>query len=303
MYETVIFDLDGTLLDTLDDLHSAVNAALSAYGLPLRSKAQVRAFVGNGIVKLMQRAIGDEDFAHFDGALAAFKTYYKVHCKDKTAPYAGIMSLLSALKARGIKTAVVSNKADFAVKLLAAEYRVITPDLPGHGYSGCPDMDYTTEDFSLFIEAFLKAMHIGEASIVACGQSAAYAIDYCSYNRDSVRSLVLISPGSLRMQDFGSARYLGGFFGKWIVRRYQNPVYMRKQIEKAFFDKTALQEQDVRTYCKPYTRTEVQECVQMTVANFEDNKVAGQLGALELPILHIVFRGGGTLYAGGNAAL
>lgn len=122
MYETVIFDLDGTLLDTLDDLHSAVNAALSAYGLPLRSKAQVREFVGNGIVKLMQRAIGDEDFAHFDGALAAFKTYYKVHCKDKTAPYAGIMSLLSALKARGIKTAVVSNKADFAVKLLAAEY-------------------------------------------------------------------------------------------------------------------------------------------------------------------------------------
>ena len=183
---------------------------------------------------------------------------------------------------------------------LAAEYRVITPDLPGHGYSGCPDMDYTTEDFTLFIEAFLKAMHIGEASIVAYGQSAAYAIDYCSYNRDSVRRLVLISPGSLRMQDFGSARYLGSFFGKWIVRRYQNPVYMRKQIEKAFFDKTALQEQDVRAYCKPYTRTEVQECVQMTVANFEDNKVAGQLGALELPILFM--RGGEDVLSDTEAA-
>ncbi len=123
MYETVIFDLDGTLLDTLDDLHGAVNAALVAYNLLPRSKEEVRSFVGNGIVKLMERAVGcKERRADFDGILTAFKVYYKEHCKDKTAPYAGIMPLLSALKARGIKTAVVSNKADFAVKLLAEEY-------------------------------------------------------------------------------------------------------------------------------------------------------------------------------------
>jgi len=122
MYETVIFDLDGTLLDTLDDLHSAVNAALGEYNLPLRSKEEVRAFIGNGIAKLIERAIGVKDYADFDGVLWAFKGYYKEHCKDKTAPYAGIRNLLSALKARGIKTAVVSNKADFAVKLLAEEY-------------------------------------------------------------------------------------------------------------------------------------------------------------------------------------
>ncbi len=123
MYETVIFDLDGTLLNTLDDLHDAVNAALVAYNLPPRSKEEVRAFVGNGIVKLMERAVGSkEQRTDFDGILTAFKAYYKEHCKDKTAPYAGIMPLLSALKERGIKTAVVSNKADFAVKLLADEY-------------------------------------------------------------------------------------------------------------------------------------------------------------------------------------
>lgn len=122
MYETVVFDLDGTLLDTLDDLHGAVNAALAAYGLPLRSKDEVRGFVGNGIVKLMERAIGEKNNADFDGALAAFKAHYKQHCKDKTAAYAGVLPLLSALKARGVKTAVVSNKADFAVKLLAEEY-------------------------------------------------------------------------------------------------------------------------------------------------------------------------------------
>ena len=122
MYETIIFDLDGTLLDTLDDLHDAVNAALTAFALPLRSKEEVRGFVGNGIANLMRRAIGEGVDVDFDGALTVFKEYYKVHCKDKTAAYAGIMSLLQELKARGIKTAVVSNKADFAVKLLADEY-------------------------------------------------------------------------------------------------------------------------------------------------------------------------------------
>ncbi|MBQ8343003.1 MAG: HAD-IA family hydrolase [Clostridia bacterium] len=122
MYETVVFDLDGTLLDTLDDLHGAVNAALAAYRLPMRSREEVRAFVGNGIVKLMERAVGEKDRPDFEGILTAFKAHYKEHCKDKTAAYAGIMPLLSALKECGVKTAVVSNKADFAVKLLAEEY-------------------------------------------------------------------------------------------------------------------------------------------------------------------------------------
>ena len=124
MYETVVFDLDGTLLDTLDDLHGAVNAALAAYDLPLRTREEVRSFVGNGIVKLMERAVGkaQTEVADFEGILSAFKAYYKLHCKDKTTAYTGIMPLLTALKERGVKTAVVSNKADFAVKLLAEEY-------------------------------------------------------------------------------------------------------------------------------------------------------------------------------------
>lgn len=122
MYETVVFDLDGTLLDTLDDLWAAVNAALGQYGLPLRTREEVRSFVGNGIVKLMERAVGTQDRTDFNGIITAFKAYYKEHCKDKTTAYAGIIPLLTALKERGIKTAVVSNKADFAVKMLAKEY-------------------------------------------------------------------------------------------------------------------------------------------------------------------------------------
>ena len=122
MYTTVVFDLDGTLLNTLDDLHAAVNAALAAFQLPLRTKEEVRVFVGNGIAKLIERAIGQKQHPHFDGVFAEFKRYYGEHCKDKTQPYAGIMPLLVELKKRGIATAVVSNKADFAVKILAEEY-------------------------------------------------------------------------------------------------------------------------------------------------------------------------------------
>lgn len=122
MYKTVIFDLDGTLLDTLADLHASVNAALSAFGLPSRSLDEVRSFVGNGIAKLIERAIGGAAHPNFEGVFSAFKGHYGAHCKDKTKPYDGILPLLQRLQSAGVQTAVVSNKADFAVKLLAEEY-------------------------------------------------------------------------------------------------------------------------------------------------------------------------------------
>ncbi len=125
MYKTIIFDLDGTLLDTLDDLTSATNAALHTFGQPVRTREEVRSFVGNGIKKLMERALG-ERVDLLDEALEVFKQYYGEHCAEKTKPYEGILPLLEALRKRGTKTAVLSNKADFAVKKLAEEY---FPDL------------------------------------------------------------------------------------------------------------------------------------------------------------------------------
>ena len=122
MYETIVFDLDGTLLDTLDDLTDSVNAALEKYNLPKRTKNEVRAFVGNGIAKLVERAAGEENKLLWQDVLTEFKKHYAAHCADKTAPYEGILSLLRALKSRGVKTAVLSNKADFAVKSLAETY-------------------------------------------------------------------------------------------------------------------------------------------------------------------------------------
>ena len=122
MYETVIFDLDGTLLDTLDDLTAATNAALEKFSLPQRTREEVRSFVGNGIAKLIERAVGEEGKGLQAEALAEFKSYYAAHCADKTAPYDGILSLLRSLREKGVKTAVLSNKADFAVKSLAKTY-------------------------------------------------------------------------------------------------------------------------------------------------------------------------------------
>lgn len=122
-YELAIFDLDGTLLDTLDDLADSVNFALSACGYPLRTREEVRSFVGNGIRKLIERSVPQETpVEQIDKVHETFTARYKVHCADKTKPYEGVMELLQTLLADGIKTAVVSNKADYAVKDLCAQY-------------------------------------------------------------------------------------------------------------------------------------------------------------------------------------
>lgn len=122
-YEAVIFDLDGTLLDTLEDLKDSVNYALKNAGMPLRSMEEVRASVGNGVRRLMELVIPDgEENPEFDKVFEDFKKHYALHCNDKTAPYPRIMELLSELKKRGYKMAVVSNKFYGAVQELRRLY-------------------------------------------------------------------------------------------------------------------------------------------------------------------------------------
>lgn len=121
--DTVIFDLDGTLLDTLEDLKDAVNHALACCGMPERSLEEIRRFVGNGIRNLMRRAVPHgEDNPEFEQAFAEFQNYYKLHCNDKTKPYPGVPQMLEELKEKGYHLAIVSNKADFAVKELQEIY-------------------------------------------------------------------------------------------------------------------------------------------------------------------------------------
>ena len=119
----IVWDLDGTLLDTLCDLTASVNAALAACGMPPRTQEEVRRFVGNGAVKLMERAVpAGTDAAAEAAALAAFRAHYAVHANDATKPYPGIPALLSRLAAAGVRMAIVSNKPDFAVRSLAETY-------------------------------------------------------------------------------------------------------------------------------------------------------------------------------------
>lgn len=119
MKHTVIFDLDGTLLDTLGDLAASVNYALRSVGLPDCSLEEVRSFLGNGIRYLMEHVVGGrQEGEDFERTFQTFRSHYVDHCLDTTGPYAGIMPLLEALRERGVKMAIVSNKLHPAVREL-----------------------------------------------------------------------------------------------------------------------------------------------------------------------------------------
>ena len=121
--KTVIFDLDGTLLYTLEDLKDSVNFALSKFNYPQKNLEEIRKFVGNGVKVLMELSIPQgENNKNFDECLAIFKTHYAQNMYNKTKPYDGIIEMLETLQQQGFRTAVVSNKFDLATKELCKKY-------------------------------------------------------------------------------------------------------------------------------------------------------------------------------------
>lgn len=130
-YKAVLFDMDGTLLDTLADMAAAVNHILSVHGYPLRTVEEVRTFVGNGARKLMERALPpDVTGDAFEALLEEYRQWYEAHACVKTAPYPGVPAVLAALHRAGVRCAVVSNKPDGATRELAARF---FPGLPAFG--------------------------------------------------------------------------------------------------------------------------------------------------------------------------
>lgn len=169
MKQAVVFDLDGTLLDTLGDLRSAVNAALRMRSLPSRSREEVCAFVGNGVRNLMKRALpqGSSE-EEIDNALADFKAYYAKHLCDETRPYDGIPELLTQLRQRGIKTAVLSNKLDSASRQLIEHYFPGQIDVVFGERAGIPrkpDPASCNEVISLFGIPKDQILYVGDSDV------------------------------------------------------------------------------------------------------------------------------------------
>lgn len=171
MKHYVIFDLDGTLLDTLEDLRDSVNHALRAEGLPERSLDEVRAFVGNGIRRLIERAVPQGSSAEtVDRVHAAFSAHYAEHCADKTAPYAGIPELLAELRSRCCKLGVVSNKDDAPARALIGRFFPDTFDSvvgTREGVRKKPAPDSLLETLSVLGGDVREAVYVGDSDVDA----------------------------------------------------------------------------------------------------------------------------------------
>lgn len=165
--KAVVFDLDGTLLDTLEDLAAATNWALRHNSMPERTLDEVRQFVGNGVRKLMARAVPDgEANPRFEQTFADFKSYYVVHCQERTRLYDGIAEMLQALKARGLLLAIVSNKLQAGVDELYERYfldtvSVAVGERPGMQRKPAPDM----------VQLALRELGVTAAEAVYVGDS------------------------------------------------------------------------------------------------------------------------------------
>ena len=166
-YTCAIFDLDGTLLNTLDDLKNAVNAALAKRGYPARTLDEVRLFVGNGVARLIERAVPEGTSAAETAAiLADFRDYYNAHINVETHPYAGVAALLGKLRAAGVKIGVNSNKDDAAVQLLMNDH------FPGLFDKAVGESETVPKKPSpIGVETLLKALDADAESAVYIGDS------------------------------------------------------------------------------------------------------------------------------------
>ena len=169
--KAVIFDLDGTLLNTLDDLADSTNFALSSLKYPQKTLEEIRNFVGNGVAKLIERAIpqGIQN-PNFEKCLTIFKQYYSQNMYNKTKPYDGIIEMLTELRNQGCKVAVVSNKFDAAVKELCKKYFDNLVDIAigedeVHGIKKKPAPDTVNKVLELFSAKKEDSIYVGDSDV------------------------------------------------------------------------------------------------------------------------------------------
>ncbi len=163
----VVFDLDGTLLNTLTDLAASSNRALSQMGRPERTIDEVKSFIGNGARLLCNRLVGlDEPAEVVDECLRLFQADYNLHLNDNTAPYPGILDMLKTLKDNGVACAVVSNKYDAATRAICKTYFGDLIDVTigeGNGITKKPCPDGTNKALSLMGVTAEEALYVGDS--------------------------------------------------------------------------------------------------------------------------------------------
>lgn len=166
-YKVAVFDMDGTILNTLQDLMDSTNYSLAKNDMPTRTYEEIRMFVGNGIKKLIQRAVPkNSSEQQIEKVFKDFNEHYKIHCADKTCAYQGIPEAIKELKNAGIKTAVVSNKADYGVQELVEIYfkglfDVAIGETEGIAKKPAPDM----------VLKALKELNVSQKQAVYIGDS------------------------------------------------------------------------------------------------------------------------------------
>ena len=163
----VLFDLDGTLLDTLEDIADSTNYILAKYGYIERSVDEIRRFLGNGAAYLISSALPVKlDDESFNAVLEEYKEYYKAHSNIKTRPYDGVIDLLKKLKQSGICTAVVSNKPDAATKKLCEQYFESLIDFSiGDRADICRKPSADPIKKALEVLACNKAVYVGDSEV------------------------------------------------------------------------------------------------------------------------------------------
>lgn len=209
-YDLAIFDLDGTVLNTLEDLTDSLNAVLDQYKYPRRTLSEVRGFVGNGIRLLIRRALPEEATEEtVDLLYQNFIQYYQKHCMEKTKPYVGIPELLQDLRDQGYRTAVISNKADPAVKVLCDRYfeglfDLVAGERPGIPRKPAPDSVHEILD-SLQVSKD-RAVYIGDSDVdIATSRNAGLdciIVTWGFKDRDFLKEMgagcLVSSPGEIR---------------------------------------------------------------------------------------------------------
>jgi phosphoglycolate phosphatase len=211
MYNTVIFDLDGTLLNTIDDLADSVKYVQKKYGFPLHNVDLVRQHVGNGIRNLVIRSIPDgESNPQFENIYQEFLEYYQEHCQIKTDAYPGIMDLLKELHNRNLKMAIVSNKAHLAVIELNEIYfkdyiSVAIGENEKEGIKKKPAPDSVFHALELLGSKQSEAMYVGDSEVDrATAENSGLDCVLCSWGfreRELLESLkpmaIIDEPGEL----------------------------------------------------------------------------------------------------------